>query len=187
MNQDKASIIPLSSIQLPLMEFIKEGILVISEQLSPIYMNSKGREIYQKIINEEQSDLPHVLKEIAYYLRKHPEPSQSIIRKEYSLPNHSIIRIRATPISEPVDSNISSRNYEKPWIIFCLEDYDSRLEEDLNIQQEKYGLTQRETEVLQLLLHSNTYKDIALKLYIEINTVRFHVKNIYMKKRKFDN
>jgi len=42
-------------------------------------------------------------------------------------------------------------------------------------------LSERETEVLQELIRGHSYLAIAERLFISVNTVRFHVKNIYDK------
>ena len=46
---------------------------------------------------------------------------------------------------------------------------------------EEYELTARETEVLDLLVRGFLYKEIADQLSIRIETVRFHLNNIYRK------
>lgn len=42
-------------------------------------------------------------------------------------------------------------------------------------------LTEREVEVIKMLLRGYTYKAIAEKLFITENTIKYHVKNIYQK------
>lgn len=42
-------------------------------------------------------------------------------------------------------------------------------------------LSEREIEVLHLLCEGGNYREIARKLYVSPNTVRFHLKNIYKK------
>ncbi|WP_231749713.1 response regulator [Polaribacter sp. BAL334] len=42
-------------------------------------------------------------------------------------------------------------------------------------------LTERETEVITMLSQGNSYKTIALNLEISINTIKYHIKNIYDK------
>lgn len=42
-------------------------------------------------------------------------------------------------------------------------------------------LTERETDVLSMLSRGNSYKSIALSLDISPNTIKYHVKNIYIK------
>ena len=42
-------------------------------------------------------------------------------------------------------------------------------------------LTERETQVLTMLSQGSSYKSIALALYISLNTIKYHIKNIYDK------
>ncbi len=44
-----------------------------------------------------------------------------------------------------------------------------------------YDLTEREGEILEKLCEGHSYKMIAADLHIEINTVKYHIKNIYSK------
>ncbi|MEP6749909.1 MAG: response regulator transcription factor [Bacteroidota bacterium] len=46
---------------------------------------------------------------------------------------------------------------------------------------EEYKLTQREKEVLQLMVKGYTYKTAAVELYISVETIRSHIRNIYEK------
>lgn len=46
---------------------------------------------------------------------------------------------------------------------------------------EEFGITQREKEVLKLLITGKTYKEIAADLFISLPTVKTHVSNIYSK------
>ncbi len=45
----------------------------------------------------------------------------------------------------------------------------------------EHGLTSREAEVLELLLRDLSNREIADRLYISMNTLKFHLKNIYGK------
>jgi len=44
-----------------------------------------------------------------------------------------------------------------------------------------YGLSEREKEVLTLLAQGNNYQQIGDQLFISVDTVRHHIKNIYKK------
>ena len=44
-----------------------------------------------------------------------------------------------------------------------------------------YGLTQREQEIMHLLMLGNSAEAVADKLGISLNTVRTHSKNLYRK------
>ena len=50
-----------------------------------------------------------------------------------------------------------------------------------NIKSPMPDLSGREKEVLRLLCEGQSYRDIAKKLFVSTNTVRFHLKNIYKK------
>jgi DNA-binding NarL/FixJ family response regulator len=44
-----------------------------------------------------------------------------------------------------------------------------------------YNLTAQEKKVLQLLVEGNSYKLIAAELFVAIDTIKTHVRNIYAK------
>jgi DNA-binding NarL/FixJ family response regulator len=48
-------------------------------------------------------------------------------------------------------------------------------------KREDYNLTEREKDVLQLMVKGYTYKKAAAELYISVETIRSHIKNIYEK------
>ena len=48
-------------------------------------------------------------------------------------------------------------------------------------ERAEHNLTQQETELLKLLVEGHNYKTAAAELSISINTVKFHLKNIYEK------
>lgn len=48
-------------------------------------------------------------------------------------------------------------------------------------EEESYNLSQREKEVLNLLAVGNNYQEIANDLFISVDTVRHHIRNIYKK------
>jgi len=55
-------------------------------------------------------------------------------------------------------------------------------QDDLFIQiQEQFGLSDREVDVLKLIADGLTNKQIGETLYLSSNTVKFHVRNIYLK------
>ena len=42
-------------------------------------------------------------------------------------------------------------------------------------------LTTREIEIISMLQHGASYKTVAERLFISIDTVKFHIRNIYSK------
>jgi DNA-binding NarL/FixJ family response regulator len=55
-----------------------------------------------------------------------------------------------------------------------------QVEKKMN-QQSTEGLSKRELELLELLSKGFRYKEIAEKLFISVDTVRTHIRNIYVK------
>jgi DNA-binding NarL/FixJ family response regulator len=45
----------------------------------------------------------------------------------------------------------------------------------------RYGLSEREAEVLRALVAGRGYKEIAYDLHISVDTVRSHIRNVYRK------
>lgn len=58
---------------------------------------------------------------------------------------------------------------------------DSANKHELHPKPADYKLSERETELLQLLVEGNTYQQIADSIFISHGTVRKHVQNIYGK------
>jgi len=52
---------------------------------------------------------------------------------------------------------------------------------DLKLEDQDFELSVREKEVINLLAGGNNYQQIADQLYISVDTVRHHIKNIYKK------
>ena len=46
---------------------------------------------------------------------------------------------------------------------------------------ETYGLSSRETQMLEMIVEGSSNKDIAAKLFISENTVKFHIRNLLKK------
>jgi DNA-binding NarL/FixJ family response regulator len=55
------------------------------------------------------------------------------------------------------------------------------LQQQPNTEENKYHLTPREKEILLALSQGNSFKMIAAQLFISIDTIRTHSKNIYQK------
>ncbi len=62
-----------------------------------------------------------------------------------------------------------------------VEDSGGSNENHAKILVEKYGLTPREAEVMELISTGIKNEEIASKLFVSTNTVKFHIKNIFIK------
>jgi DNA-binding CsgD family transcriptional regulator len=84
----------------------------------------------------------------------------------------------------PYGSPVTVREARSRIVVF-LENCDEILQDDLRVQRKKYDLTERESEVWLLLRKEHSYQEIAEMLQISLNTVKTHVKNIYAKRRGY--
>lgn len=55
----------------------------------------------------------------------------------------------------------------------------SEKEESTTENFKEYNLSERQLEIIELVKQGKTNKEIALKLFISENTVKYHLKNIY--------
>ncbi|MEO1620232.1 MAG: helix-turn-helix transcriptional regulator [Cyanobacteria bacterium J06632_3] len=92
---------------------------------------------------------------------------------EIILPNLGAVRIRVQNISIG----------QTPCLLIVLEDRQQTIRNKALSDAALYGLTERETEVWQMRIRGAAYKEISAALWISIDTVKKHVKNIHAKKQ----
>lgn len=185
--QSREYLLPnFNTFQGTLMELIREGVLLISHKLQPIYLNLKAREICQKLWNGgsyHSEQLPTILSHISHQLFRNTSHEDISFVTDYRISGKQTIRIRACHLNQALNQEFVMPSQECQYILVFLEDRNATLEEELRIKQKKYELTEREAQILHLLLQEYTYQEIADTLQISLNTVKFHVKKIYSKKR----
>lgn len=76
-----------------------------------------------------------------------------------------------------MDNDVAIENYR---LVFCYKD-DQSEKHAASAPEEKYHFSEREQEVIGLLLQGKTRKEIAASLSISVNTVNSHLQNIYKK------
>jgi hypothetical protein len=177
-----------SLLQNLLIDWIRDGVIVVSRDLQPLFLNSRAKEICDQLWADDRklSSLPPIFSEIQHHLIRNSESTDKIFVLDHSAGENSF-RIRTLFIDPELNSNqaLSQAKNDCPWLLFFLEDQKARLWEEVKIEQQKYNLTDRETEILQYLLQACTYQEIADLLQVSLNTVKFHAKNIYAKKRGY--
>jgi hypothetical protein len=136
------------------MEFIQEGVIAVSHHLKPVYMNSKARDICQKLWkNYDQADyLPPIIGEIVCRVMKEAKQgSRAIVMMDYKFSEEQTIRIRAHHLSFQLDVEPHYYSENSPRVMIFLQDRSAILQEELRIEQQKYNLSDRETQILRFL------------------------------------
>ncbi|MBE7381311.1 MAG: helix-turn-helix transcriptional regulator [Leptolyngbya sp. SIO1E4] len=72
---------------------------------------------------------------------------------------------------------------ERPCMLLIVEDRQQFIQDMVLDEAEDWGLTAREQEVWLLHRDGHTYRQIAEKLYITINTVKKHMRSIHAKRK----
>ena len=164
-----------------LAEALREGVMVVSRNTKPIYLNQKAKEICQKLSdrNSKFAGLPLPVSEICHQLIRSAKFENTEQILECQTAESETIRLRANWFNLPGIEAANSQQY----ILVFLENRHQILQAELQFEQQKYQFTDREMEIWSLLRQDYSYQEIARDLHISLNTVKTHVKNIYAKKR----
>ncbi|WP_339382310.1 helix-turn-helix transcriptional regulator [Nostoc flagelliforme] len=73
--------------------------------------------------------------------------------------------------------------FEVPCLLVTIENQYESVKNVALTEVKKFDLTRREAEIWFLYRSNYSYKEIATKLYITINTVKKHMKNIHTKRQ----
>lgn len=170
---------PLDSVLVQgVLEGFMDGILILTHQEKLVHTNGNAYKIIDRL-TQNQVKLQLIIRELkrisqavidSYEL--YPE-SPVIIESEINKDGSDVLRIRARRLQ--LDA------YEQPLVLIILEDQKRSLQSLVTTETEKYGLTPREAEIWSLRRANRSYKEIAAELFISLNTVKKHVKNIRSK------
>jgi len=165
-----------------IIEGLVDGILVLTQQGEWVYANEWGRQICHQLSPEQsqQNFVPPAIWRVCKLLidRLNPFAEQEIvINNEIRLTNSATFRIRVRWLVLEESAC--------PYLLVTIEDQHQARKMQAMADAQKYRLTRREAEVWSLHQSKLSYKEIADKLYITLNTVKKHIKNIYAKQQGF--
>lgn len=157
-----------------------DGVLILTYQGELIHINDNADQIINTLV-QHQEQLQLMLQELGRVHRAvvdscelYPE-SSIIIESEMSNNRLGVLRIRARRLQLDM--------YEEPLILIILEDQQRSIQSLVKTEVKIYGLTPREAEIWSLRRANYSYKEIAIELFISVNTVKKHLKNIHNKLR----
>lgn len=159
-----------------------DGILLLSEQCHCIYANQCAKAICSQLNQKEfqPTSIPQEIWRVC----------QSLIEGREVCPEVNMILDSEITKEKGVNVRIRVRWFKfeqilNPCLLVTLEDRHQSLQQSVRNDSYKYGFTPREAEVWLLYQANYSYKEIADQLYITINTVKKHMKNIHAKRKAF--
>lgn len=163
-----------------IIEGFVDGVLILTEQGEWIHANEFGRRICQQLsqctspVNSVPQPIWHVCQSLIESRELFPE-HRMIIESEIETDNAAVFRLRVRWLELGENDN--------PYLLVTIEDRHQSIQNAAIAEARKYGLTPREAEVWLLRKANYSYKEIADRLYITLNTVKKHMKNVYAKQQ----
>jgi DNA-binding CsgD family transcriptional regulator len=161
-------------------ENLIDGILLISEQKELIYANDCARRILRQL--NQGSTLTSLVPGEIWHI------CQTLISSRRLFPNQYWLIESKVCIDSSIVFNVRAKwlkleDIENPYLLLSISDQYQYIKDIAIEESQKYGLTARERETWLLHRANYTYKQIASELCITPNTVKKHMKNIYLKQK----
>jgi DNA-binding CsgD family transcriptional regulator len=158
-----------------------DGVLILTTQRQLIYANEYALDICRQLRQSTQ--------------KKNTVPDhiwcfcESMIESRKLFPSRNISIEIELDTNEQVKLRIRARwlhwdRSKQMFLLLTFEDCNQTSRSIAIADAKKYGLTEREAQVWILRRANCSYREIADRLYITINTVKKHLKNIYAKQQE---
>lgn len=163
-----------------IIEGFVDGVLILTEKGEWIHANDCAHRICNHFSSERLHNhlVPVPIWQICEALIESRElfpHERMIIEAEIGKNDLEVFRVRVRWLE--LGENDSS------YLLVTIEDRKQSTHNSALAEAKKYDLTPREAEVWLLRRANYSYKEIAAKLYITINTVKKHMKNAYAKQQ----
>ncbi|NJO78882.1 MAG: helix-turn-helix transcriptional regulator [Cyanobacteria bacterium RM1_2_2] len=161
-------------------ENLIDGILLVTEQKELIYANDCARRILRQL--NQGNTLTSLVPGEIWHL------CQTLIESRHLFPNQYWLIESKVCIDSSIVFNVRVKwlkleSSEHPYLLLSISDQYQYIKDIAIEESQKYGLTARERETWLLHRANYTYKQIASELCITPNTVKKHMKNIYLKQK----
>ncbi|GAB1539829.1 hypothetical protein NUACC21_24960 [Scytonema sp. NUACC21] len=162
------------------MEGFVDGILILTPHRKILHTNEYARRICRQMRGE---NFVNAVPEEIWHICQSLIESRELFPGEHIVIESEIETDKALKLRLRVRWLILGKN-EQDYLLVILEDRNQTYQSMALSDAKKYGLTHREAEVWLLRQANLSYKEIAERLYITINTVKKHLKNIYAKQQE---
>ena len=169
-----------------LVDTIPKGLLVLSIDRTIVYWNQTAKRLCQMLPSSQryQTTLPTVIAELWKQVVEAESATEAVVL-EYQTPDDRSFRLTACWLTAGASDHLSAAFSNQTYILVTLEDRDEVLQQDIQAEQKRFHLTNREAEVWLLLKREYRYQAIATTLHISLNTVKTHIRNIHAKRHPY--
>jgi DNA-binding CsgD family transcriptional regulator len=173
------------------LESLMDGIMLVSYQGELIFANRCAQRICRQFADRSAPAAHHPLSRYSAIPPQIWRRCQSLIESENSLsPSLSFleddIQTEASGLIRLRAQWLVLKMIDQPCLLVTLEDRQQSAQHKAIAEAQRYGLSERETQVWQLKRSGATYKAIAAALCISEDTVRKHIKSIHIKRDKVE-
>ncbi len=179
-SQSPKLLTPANSILLQnVLESLLDGVLILNYQGDSIYVNEAAQRICQDMNGGKSA--PHVPGEIL-------QACEALIESRTLYPDRPVVIESEITLNQSVTYRLRVRwlpqeDTQHPYIVVLIEDCYQSLQSRTIAEIQQYSLTPRQAEVWFLHRMGHSYQEIATELYISLNTVKKHLKDIYAKRQ----
>ncbi|MEM6254139.1 MAG: LuxR C-terminal-related transcriptional regulator [Cyanobacteria bacterium P01_D01_bin.156] len=160
------------------------GLMIVARDNKILHCNKHAQTLLAEMSVQSATNLPQSLWQSCQSLLENhdthaelfPDDTMVVLENEI-LTKHGTIYVRAQWFDWENDDYQSTDCF-----LITLENRQRSLIAMANQEAQRYGLTNRETDVWRLKRLEYSYKEIAKTLFISENTVKKHLKNVYAKK-----
>lgn len=172
---------PLEFLQAVLESFV-DGILVLTEQKEQKYANQMAVQLCQQLtgkITGKSYSIPQEVWQVCEALigSRDLYPDESVVVESEVECEAATLRIRA--------QWFSFEAFQRPCLLVRLQDQNQAVHGLAIAEAQSWGLTERETQVWIRRRAGCSRKQIAEELYIALDTVKKHLKNIQTKRQNY--
>lgn len=161
-----------------ILDGLQDSILIFTEFGELVHANANAYNIYRQVAQNRENaktllNFVHGLCKslVEYSLLE----DKLVISDEIVLNSSEILRVRVRWLHMD--------KYDFRYLLVTIENRYESIKNVAIAEAKKFDLTQRETEIWCLYRGHFTYKQISEQLYISLNTVKKHMKNIHAKRQ----
>lgn len=169
-----------SSLLHGILEKLTDGVLIVTTDGEWVYGNRNANRICQQVSRSplEPGFLPEAIWRICKLFLDRIAVGQNhaaLLEAEIALEQLTRYRVRVRWFV--------LEETQKPHLMVTLEDCYQAARNRAIAEVRQYGLTARQSEVWQLYRTGHSYREIAERLYVTVNTIKRHMKDIHAKQK----